>query len=102
MTKEQFFPENVDISNDFEGSKFKRPEFEAIAKNLIVISRRKGEWLVSFTLQEYIDNSEHTVTNDEIRNLNLMVEKGFFVFGIKETYTMSGKMFEAYREYLKE
>lgn len=93
-------PEDIDISIGLCGSKLNHSEFETIATNLVIISRRNGEWLKNFTIEQYKKACEHNVTVAEISEINNMAEKGFLknnagVFSITE------KLISVYSEYAK-
>ncbi|MDF2866228.1 MAG: hypothetical protein K0R72_1046 [Clostridia bacterium] len=98
--EDMFFPKDVNISNGLMGSKLRRSEFETIARNLVIVSRVKNEWLENFTLAEYKKRCSHTVSDREIVELNSMVDEGFLK--IKDgTYMFTTKMFEVYRDFIK-
>jgi len=92
-------PSNIDISNYFFSTPFRRIEKETVARNIVIISKNNGDQWISFSFDEYSDLSEHEVTMEEQGCLNGMARDGFLSFD-GEKYNIESSFIEAISEYI--
>ncbi len=74
--KAKIKPSNLDISRGLVGSLLRNSEKEAVARNLIILSRLNGnEWL-EFSWKEYQEKCTHRPSKEELRILGSFVNDG--------------------------
>lgn len=76
MTTAKVKPSQIDISRHLVGSPLDQPERETIARNIIVICRKRDDSWAPFTFGEYTELCSHKVTAGERAVLDDLASMG--------------------------
>ena len=91
-------PNQIDTGDYFFGSGFGNSEIETLARNIVLILKKHGDW-IDFSFNQYKELCTHEVSNAEQYLLDTMAEKGWLK-KYEGIYSITSSFLEAISEFI--